>query len=81
MRPTGDIIRGIQVFRREIDSPYFAFSFAKVRHYLSFGLDPLSSRIARRFPWPAMVFSTSFAISADARAEHLLGNEINSQGT
>jgi FPC/CPF motif-containing protein YcgG len=40
----------------DIGSPYFAFSFAR-RALFVVGLNPYSSRIARRFPWPAIVFN------------------------
>lgn len=40
----------------EIDSPNFAFSFASEALFIV-GLNPFSSRIARRFPWPAIVFN------------------------
>ena len=56
MKPTGDIIRGIQVFRRK--STYHTLpSASRVQALFIVGLDPFSSRIARRFPWPAMVFN------------------------
>ena len=38
------------------DDPRFAFSF-RGRAYFVVGLHPESSRIARRFPWPALVFN------------------------
>jgi len=40
----------------DIDSPYYAFSFASQAIFIV-GLNPFSSRIARRFPWPAIVFN------------------------
>jgi len=40
----------------DISSPYFAFSFAKQALYVV-GLNPFSSRIARRFRWPAIAFN------------------------
>lgn len=40
----------------DISSPYFAFSFASQALFIV-GLNPLSSRVARRFPWPVIVFN------------------------
>ncbi len=40
----------------DIGSPYFAFSFASQALFIV-GLNPFSSRIARRFPWPGMTFN------------------------
>jgi len=37
-------------------SPHFAFSFAETAFFIV-GLHPHSSREARRFPWPALVFN------------------------
>lgn len=38
------------------DDPHFAFSFAGTAFFVV-GLHPHSSRTARRFPWPALVFN------------------------
>lgn len=40
----------------DIASPHFAFSFASHALFIV-GLNPFSSRIARRFPWPAIAFN------------------------
>ena len=44
--------------------PHFAFSFAETAFFIV-GLNPQSSRLARRFPWPALVFNPH------AQFEHL----------
>jgi FPC/CPF motif-containing protein YcgG len=38
------------------DDPHFAFSFARTAFFV-IGLHPDSSRLARRFAWPALVFN------------------------
>lgn len=38
------------------DDPHFSFSFARTAFFIV-GLHPGSSRLARRFPWPALVFN------------------------
>ena len=38
------------------DSPHFGYSFAE-RAFFIVGLHPSSSRLARRFPWPMIVFN------------------------
>ena len=38
------------------DSPHFGFSFAAMAYFIV-GLHPHSSREARRFPWPTLVFN------------------------
>lgn len=42
---------------RDPDDAHFSFSFAKTGFFIV-GLHPASSRIARRFPWPTLVFNT-----------------------
>ncbi|WP_428304358.1 guanitoxin biosynthesis heme-dependent pre-guanitoxin N-hydroxylase GntA [Lacipirellula sp.] len=41
---------------RKPDDPHFAFSFAGLAFFVV-GLHPQSSRLARQFPWPTLVFN------------------------
>ena len=55
------------------DDPHFAFSFAEAAYFV-IGLHPGSSRLARRFGWPALVFNphAQFArLRAENRFERL----------
>ncbi|HEY4262506.1 MAG TPA: guanitoxin biosynthesis heme-dependent pre-guanitoxin N-hydroxylase GntA [Schlesneria sp.] len=55
------------------DSPHFAFSFAENAFFVV-GLHPHSSREARRFPWPCLVFNSHAQfehLKAEGRWEHL----------
>lgn len=59
----------------EPGDPNFAFSFAR-RAFFVVGLHPESSRLARRLPWPALVFNphTQFRrLRAEGRFERLRG--------
>lgn len=40
----------------DVDDPHFAFSFDDTAYFV-IGLHPASSRLARRLPWPALVFN------------------------
>ena len=50
------------------DDPHFAFSFARTAFFV-IGLHPESSRLARRFGWPALVFNPHAQFQR-LRAEH-----------
>jgi FPC/CPF motif-containing protein YcgG len=69
------------------DDPRFAFSFAG-RAYFVIGMHPDSSRIARRFPWPMLVFNAHAQfdrLRADGQYERLRDSirarDIALQGT
>lgn len=40
----------------DVDDPHFAFSYDDTAYFV-IGLHPASSRLARRLPWPALVFN------------------------
>jgi FPC/CPF motif-containing protein YcgG len=55
------------------DDPHFSFSFAGCALFV-IGMHPRSSRLARRFPWPALVFNPHIQfeqLRAEGKFEHL----------
>lgn len=57
----------------DVDDPQFSFSFAN-KAFFVVGLSPMSSRWARRFPWPTLVFNdhNQFELlRAERRFDHL----------